>query len=144
MKKELNIEQFHEVVQKEEMLYLATSANDKVTMRIVSPLLVDDKIIFYTGSHSNKYKQMEVNSNVAGQIGNYQFEGVVTFLGYFDLPENERIKNLYKEKYVGAFEHFMPGEIKENIEFVEISLAHVKAFIFEGEFPREEESFYEI
>jgi len=135
MNLEFDMNDFREVVKTEEKMYLATSANNHVLLRIVSPLLVGDKIIFYTGNHSNKYQQMKDNKNVGVYIGNYQLEGTVNFLGHYDTLENKEIKKLYKEKYIGAFEYFVPGEDPTKIEFIEVNVKHLMGWVFEGENP---------
>lgn len=132
------------LVNKEEVMILATSDGEKVGVRTVSPLLIDGRIIFYTSKGSNKYIQMEKNNNIGfciGMNGIYQGEGKVKFLGSVFADENKEINEVYRKKYVGAFEEGAPGEDMQSNQFIEIELTGLKGWRFEGEVPVE---FFEV
>lgn len=136
---ELNLNDFKQAVTETEIIYLATSANDKATIRPVSPLFLDDsKVCFYTASDSRKYAQMKENPNVAfcvGAMGSYQVEGTVEFLGSVFSEENAEINKAYRARYIGAFEEAAPGETMELNEFIVINISQIKGWIFNDENP---------
>lgn len=138
----LDLNHFKETVEKEEIMYLATSDEQHVTLRPVSPLLIEEKgihnIYFYTSNQSNKYKQLMRNPNVSiniGQMGIYQAEGVVRFLGGVFEDKNTELKEAYTKKYPGAFEHPAPGEDMKSNEFLVVEIKLLKGWIYEGEQP---------
>lgn len=138
---ELNMEHFKETVRTEEVMYLATSADDVVTVRTVSPLLRDDlTVYFYTSCKSQKYQQMKKNSNVAftiGVNGCYQAQGTVRFLGSVFAEENAELNAVYRNKYEGAFVEAAPGEDMQSNEFMAIDIKMLKGWIFGPENPME-------
>ena len=139
---ELNLDQFREMVAGADVILLATSAENDVSIRPVSPLILDDPsvVYFYTSYDSNKYAQMKANKNVAfcvGPVGSYQAKGTVRFLGGIFAPENEALNAAYKKKYVGAFEMAAPGEDMATNEFMAIDIKNLKGWIFSEENPEE-------
>jgi len=135
----LDLEDFKETVRKEEVMYLATTKNNDVSIRTVSPLLIgDNTVCFYTSHNSEKYDQLKANPKAAfcvGMYGRYQAQGTVKFLGSVFNEENETIRELYKAKYHGAFEIAAPGEDMHTNEFIIIEIKLIKGWIFEGEMP---------
>ncbi|MEG0324675.1 MAG: pyridoxamine 5'-phosphate oxidase family protein, partial [Raoultibacter sp.] len=119
----------------EEVMYLATSAHDSVSIRPVSPLMKERGVVcFYTSKDSRKYEQMKENPQVAfsdGAVGRYQAEGTVRFLGSVFADENAGLYAAYKERYAGAFEMSAPGEVMELHEFIAIDLVLIKGWIFD-------------
>jgi len=133
----LNLEHFTDAVKDAEIIYLATSKDNVVTIRPVSPLLVGDlmTVYFYTGNDSVKYGQMRANPNVAfcvGTYGQYQVQGTVRFLGSVFSEKNKPLKEVYKTKYEFAFEVGAPGEDMALNEFIAIDIRVLKGWIFEG------------
>lgn len=137
---QLDQNQFRDTVKNAEIIYLATSKDNDVSVRPVSPLIVGDDmtVYFYTSNQSKKYGQMKANPNIAfcvGTNGCYQVQGVAKFLGNVFSDENKWLKGKYKEKYAFAFEIGAPGEDMQTNEFVAIDIKSLKGWIFEGEIP---------
>lgn len=136
---ELDLNDFVETVQNEEVMYLATSALGGVSIRPVSPLAGEkNTIYFYTSKDSRKYKQMKENPQVAfslGSVGRYQAEGKVRFLGGVFADENAELQRAYRNRYRGAFEIAAPGEVMESNEFIAIDLHLIRGWIFDKENP---------
>ncbi len=89
------------------VMTLSTAANDSVTMRPVSPVLYENKILFFTAAESKKYQQMKANPHCCVSIGAFFAEAKVTFCGSTMLPENEELRSAYDAKFPGAFDEGM-------------------------------------
>jgi len=61
---------------------LATSADDKVTARMMAPINDGLEIMFSTGANSMKAEQMRKNPNVALAIDNLQIEALAELFGH--------------------------------------------------------------
>jgi len=136
---DLDLDEFCKTIKESEVMYLATSVDNEVFIRPVSPLLVDEKTVcFYTANDSEKYQQMKANSQIAfcvGPMGAYQVKGTIRFLGSVFSEENKALNKQYRERYKGAFEISAPGETMENNEFVIVDISVVKGWIFDKENP---------
>ena len=99
---------FWESVKKEEGAFLATSANDRVTMRTVSPVFHDDAILIFTSPQSQKYQQLKVNPNCCLAVGGCFLEAKAQFLGHTMLDENSALRDVYAKKFQGAFDENIP------------------------------------
>jgi hypothetical protein len=95
-----------EVIQfldKHKTLFLATSADDRVTARATSCVHVGLEIYFQTSKKSAKFAQFVKNPNVALCAANIAIEGVAT-IGKHPLdPESEQFIALYREHHPGSF-----------------------------------------
>ena len=132
----LNFENFKKTVEKEYVINLATSAENKVTLRSVGPIIIDQTIYFYTGNNDEKYRQMKANNNVAFSIGingKYYGQGKAKFLGSIFDDKNHHLREIYKKKYEGAFEISAPGEDMNSNEFIGIHIMLLKEWIFDAE-----------
>lgn len=67
--------------QKGKPMVLSTSLNDKVTSRMMSIVLLDERFYFQTDLSFRKYEQLKENSNVALCIDNIQIEGLCREIG---------------------------------------------------------------
>ena len=136
---ELDYNDFAETVRNEEIMYLATSGDDGIAIRPVSPLMGEgNTVYFYTSHTSRKYAQMKQNPSVAfsvGSAGRYQAEGTVRFLGGVFASENAELNAAYRARYTGAFEISAPGEDMESNEFIAVDIAVLKGWIFDKENP---------
>jgi general stress protein 26 len=70
---------------------LATSLNDKVTVRSMSIINIDENVLFQTDKRMEKCYQITNNENVALCIGNIQIEGIARIKGKAD-KQNEFIE----------------------------------------------------
>jgi len=85
------------------ILFLATSADDRVTARAMSCVHVGLEIYFQTSNKSDKFAQLLKNPKVALCAANISIEGVATIGKHTMDPESERFIELYKEHHLGSF-----------------------------------------
>lgn len=98
------IEEFYEKIKKEEEAVLATGTSNSVTMRTISPVYYDKKILFFTDKNSKKYNQLKENPNCCLYIDNFFVEAKAEFYGSTMNPENQKLKETYIEKFSDAFD----------------------------------------
>lgn len=94
------------LLDKNNVMVLATCCNDRVTARAVSCVHKKLKLIFQTGKTSLKYEQMIKNKNVALCAANMQMEGIATFKGHSTAPHNKEFISLFKKLCPMAFERY--------------------------------------
>ena len=96
-----------EKIKDEKNIVLATSADGRVTTRIVGQLLFNGMIMFTTDSKSFKVSQIKENSNVAFHLNGINIESVATLIGHPDTVPlyNEEYERKYPE-YVSKYESF--------------------------------------
>ncbi len=88
---------------KHKILFLATSADDRVTARAMSCVHVGLEVYFQTSKKADKFAQLARNPNVALCAANIAIEGMAT-IGKHPLdPESEQFIKLYKEHHLGSF-----------------------------------------
>lgn len=95
-----------EVIQfldKHKILFLATSADDRVTARAMSCVHEGLEIYFQTSKKSAKFAQLAKNPNVALCAANMAIEGVATIGKHPMDPESEQFITLYKKHHPGSF-----------------------------------------
>ena len=80
------------------IMALASSYNDKVTVRNVSCINYNNKIYFKTDKDFRKTKQMLKNPNVALCVGGVQVEGYAKNLGLVVDEKDRKFEKLY-DKY---------------------------------------------
>ena len=90
-----------EAIQKNKIMILATSADEKVTARTMSCVHDGLNIYFQTSKDSVKYNQMKTNKHVALCCSNMSIEGIAHFLGQ-SLDENKFIEK-YRIRHNGSF-----------------------------------------
>ena len=114
---------------KNNILALATSNKNYVTVRMVSIIVYRKKIYFQTGIDLEKYKQICENENVALCFENIQMEGIAKILGK---PENnEKIIKLYKKYFQNS--HNTYSKLDKEV-LVEIIVEKIK--LWEYDFDR--------
>lgn len=103
------IKKFFDFIDKEEMAAFATSDGSSVTMRVITPVECDGKILFFTFAQSEKYKQLKVNPNCCIQAGTFFAQATAEFLGATMLDKNKSFRDAYCKRFPQAFD--------ENVEF---------------------------
>jgi hypothetical protein len=86
-----------------EVLFLATCADDRVTARAMSCVHVGLEIYFQTSRDSCKFAQICRNPHVALCAANIAIEGVATVGEHPLHPASEQFIALYKEHHPGSF-----------------------------------------
>ena len=130
----LNFEELQELLNKTEVIYLATSENDNVTSRPVSPLCIGETIYIRTSQSSLKAQQMKKNPNTSICIENFYFTAKATCLGSVVLTENETIKNAYKERFPESFSE-ADEFIQSDEVFFELKPAKLFQWIYKDDIP---------
>lgn len=124
------LEQFWNKSNEAEGMILATAADDRVTMRTVSPVVYQEAILIFTSPESLKYQQLQKNPNCSFAIDNFFVEGKAKFYGSTMLASNEDMREVYAQKYADAFD-----ESEEfggmTSEFILLKPSRLKAWMFE-------------
>jgi len=121
---------FYELMKKEETFTLATSSDNFVSMRVVSPVIYDGDILFYTNKKSLKYKQLEKNKNCCVKIAYFTAGATARFLGSTMLPENSEYREIYENKFPNAFDVNFPFN-GTNDDFVILRIHNLKGWVYE-------------
>jgi Pyridoxamine 5''-phosphate oxidase. len=130
------LEQFWEAIKKDMTITLATAAEGRVTMRVVSPVYYEGAILIFTSPNSKKYKQLRANPNCCIAARGFFAEATAEFRGATMLTENKALRDSYREKFPGAF-----AEGDEfggmNDEFVLMHPARLSGWAFENDIQTE-------
>lgn len=86
-----------QILEKEQSIVLATSADNKVTARVMCHVNDGLDIYFGTSNTSEKYKQLSINPEVAFAVGNMQIEAVATICGH--PSKNPEYNKIYNAKF---------------------------------------------
>lgn len=129
-------EQFYEEVKKEQVMTLATGTANRVTMRIVSPAYYDGKILMFTNAGSKKYQQLKENPNCSVSLSSFFAEAVAEFCGACMLPENEKLREVYSQKYPGSFDEGVEFGGRDS-DFVLLTPTRLSGWAFENDIPTE-------
>ena len=70
------------ILQKENTIFLATCANNKVTVRAMAHINDGLNVLFGTSKNSEKIRQMDQNPNIALAIGNIKIEAIAELFGH--------------------------------------------------------------
>lgn len=128
------LEQVWKSVKEEEAALLATSAGGRVTMRTVSPVYDADTVLIFTGVDTVKYRQLKENPNCCFALGGFFLEASAEFLGPTMAEENEALRQVYAQKFKGAFDEGIEHGGRES-EFVRFLPTRVYGWGFEGGAP---------
>jgi len=91
------------VLKTEVTLILATSADNRVTIRPVSHINDGMDVYFQTSINSLKIQQIRANNTVALCVGTYQIEGVAEVLRHPLDKENSFFAQAYEAKHPAYF-----------------------------------------
>lgn len=91
------VERMFEILGSSQIMALATSVNDRVTVRNMSCLFYDEKIYFKTDINFRKTKQILANPNVALCWSGVQIEGTAENKGLVVDEPGQRFKKGYDQ-----------------------------------------------
>ncbi len=128
------IEKLWEIIIKEQEILLSTSANDRVTTRTVSPTYYQGAILIFTSPESLKYKQLKSNPNCSIAVNGYFIEAKAEFLGHTMLEKNTSLRDVYSQKYNGAFDEGIEFGGR-TAEFILLKPVLVKGWTFDNSIP---------
>ncbi len=128
--------QFCNMIKNEMTVTLATGVDNSVTMRVVSPVYCNGRILIFTNSDSKKYQQLKANTNCCIAAGPFFAEATAEFCGACMLPENESLRDNYCEKFPGAFDEGVEFGGR-NAEFILLKPTVLSGWAFENDAPTE-------
>lgn len=89
---------------KSKVMVLSTSLNNFVTSRMMSIVVIDEKLFFQTDKTFRKYEQLKGNNNVALCIDNIQIEGKCEEIGH---PlDNAGFSIIYKACFSDSYSNY--------------------------------------
>ncbi len=131
------LEDFYELIRTEMTVTLATAADGRVTMRLVSPVYYQDSILIFTAGDSTKYQQLKSNPLCCIAAGSVFAEAAAEFCGPTTLPDNARLRDAYSAKFPDAFtEDVRFGG--RNAEFIRLHPIRITGWTFENDVPAED------
>lgn len=131
---EINRKKLENILEKAEVIYLATSKKDVVSARPISPLNIGLRLFIRTSISSRKAKEMIINPNVAVCVGTFYFTGKATLLGSVFEQKNAKIKEAYQARYPDSF-HKEDEFIKTDEVFFELIIEKVSEWVYEDKNP---------
>ena len=105
-------------------MVLSTSFDNRVTSRMMSFVIFDNKFYCQTDKTFLKYQQIKSNPNVALCIDNVQIEGIAKNIG--KPLENKKFINLFKQYYKTSYEIY---SFLENEILLEIDPSFIRVWI---------------
>lgn len=102
----ISAEEIAQALESERVLYLATCADNHVTIRPMSHVHVGRDVYFQTGADSLKMRQIAVNPRVALCVGTYELEGIAIQRGHPLAEENAFFARAYQKKHPVSFEKY--------------------------------------
>ena len=131
---ERKLSELFRTIGKVRKMVLSTSFDNRVTSRMMSFVIFDNKFYCQTDKTFLKYQQIKLNPKVALCIDNIQIEGIAKNIG--KPLENKKFINLFKQYYKTSYEiySFLENEILLEIEPTSIGVWIYKDFIPVREF----------
>ena len=130
----VNLKKLEDTLNTAEVIYLATSKNDIVSARPISPLNMGLQLFIRTSANTKKAKEMIANPNVAVCVGNFYFTGRAIALGSAFSESNKKIKEAYCLRYPESFSD-QDEFIQSDELFFEVSIEEISEWIYEGDIP---------
>lgn len=128
---QVNLDEFEQVLNEAEIVFLATSANDQVAVRPISIVNLGRTIYVRTEENMRKALQIKANSNVAVSVSNFYFEGVAEICGNTSDPRNAAVKAMYIKRYPEAFGE-LDGTHTPSDVFIRIQPKMLHEWVFDG------------
>lgn len=117
---------------KNKIMVLATSANNRVTARPMSCVNIDLDIYFQTDDRFLKFQQIKENPNVAFSASNLQIEGVATIGKHPFDHSNKEFLGLFQKFHSGSFKIY--SHLKHNL-VIKISPTLITLWKYENKQP---------
>lgn len=131
------IEQFFEEIKKDMTVILATATNERVTMRVVSPVYFQDSVLIFTAKDSNKYSQLKENPRCCIAAGAFFAEATAKFCGDTMLADNKNLRDAYCEKFPDAFTEGAEFGGR-HAEFILLNPTRLTGWMFQNDIPTED------
>lgn len=122
---------FYELIRTEMTIPLATAADGRVTMRLVSPVSYQNAILIFTAGDSTKYQQLKANPRCCIAVGSLFAEAAAEFCGPTSLSGNAPLRDAYSAKFPDAFaEDVLFGG--RDAEFILLHPTRITGWTFEN------------
>lgn len=109
---------FYKELGESKKMVLSISLNDIVTSRMMSIIVLNEKLYFQTDRTFRKYRQLKANSNVSLCVDNIQIEGHCEEIGR---PfENAEFTNAYKRCFPSSYTRYTSLENERLFEVIPI------------------------
>ena len=128
------IAQFYEAIGREMAVTLATAAEGRVTMRLVSPVCWQKDILIFTRGDSLKYRQLKASPYCCVAAGGFYAEAKAAFLGATLLEKNQAYREAYAKKFPGAFDEGVAFGGRD-AEFILLTPTRLTGWTFENDEP---------
>ncbi len=125
---------FYELINKEMAVTLATADGQSVTMRTVSPVIYQGKILIFTSPASVKYSQLRSNPNCCIAAGLFFAQATAEFAGATMAESNKALREAYNAKFPGAFDEGIAFGGRD-AEFILLKPFRLKGWAFENDEP---------
>ncbi|MDO5846290.1 MAG: pyridoxamine 5'-phosphate oxidase family protein [Methanocorpusculum sp.] len=125
------LKEFFATVEREFCAVLATASGQSVTMRTVSPVYYEGRVLIFTSSDSVKYRQLRENPVCCVAAGIFFDEAKEEFLGPTMSDANTELRAAYCRKFPDAFTEGVPLGGRE-AEFILFTPFRPKGWAFEG------------
>lgn len=126
---EKEIESFLDSIKKGATITLATASEGHVTMRIISPVLYHQDVLFFTHCSTLKYKQLKTNPHCCIGSGMSFAEAKAEFLGDTLADQNKNLRTAYCEKFPDAFDEGAEFGGRDS-EFILLRLTKLRGWAF--------------
>jgi len=120
------------IIGESKIMSLATSSKNRPTVRLISCIVYNRKILFQTGNDLLKFEQMCDNNNVGLCFNNIQMEGVSKIIGKTNDKQNNKIMEIFRKHFQKSYETYSHYD-KEVL--IEISLTKIIKWDYENEKP---------
>jgi uncharacterized pyridoxamine 5'-phosphate oxidase family protein len=114
------IAKIYEQIGKSKIMALATSSRNHPTVRLVSCIISDTKILFQTGTDLTKYKQICKNNKVGLCVDNIQIEGIANIIGKTKDKRKDIVgmMEIYQRYYLNSYETYSNNDNEVLIEII--------------------------
>lgn len=113
---------------------LATAAEDRVTMRLVSPVAYAGGVLIFTSAASVKYRQLRENPQACLAAGPYFAEVTAAFHGPCMAAENAPLRAAYSAKFADAFAEGVSFGGRES-DFILLRPTRLSGWLADGSAP---------
>lgn len=127
---ERKLNEFYTYFGTHKTMVLSTSANDNVSSRMMSTVIINGKIYFQTDKTFEKYNQIIANQNVSFCVDNIQIKGICTEIG--KPKTNKTFIEIYKKSYPNSYK--MYSNLENEVLF-ETKPTYIKRWIYENNIP---------
>ncbi|MDR2538744.1 MAG: pyridoxamine 5'-phosphate oxidase family protein, partial [Bifidobacteriaceae bacterium] len=109
---ETELEKIYDQIGPSKTMPLATSSQDRPTVRLMSCIIHERKIYFQTGVDLLKYQQIQENNRVALCADNIQIEGTAKVIGKTKYSRDSEIIEAYKKYHLKSYNTYANSDVE--------------------------------